>query len=55
MQTHIEQLIRVYNTLLNVSTKGEDTILMGQCLAAMKDALVGIQNLESNTEIQNFN
>lgn len=46
-QNHLEQLIRVYNTLLGVSTRGEDTMMMGQCLAVMKDVLVEIQNAMS--------
>jgi hypothetical protein len=29
MQEYIDQLIKVYNTLFNISTKGEDTIIMG--------------------------
>lgn len=50
-QNHLEQLIRVYNTLLGVSTKGEDTMMMGQCLAVMKDVLVDIQNsMSENAE-----
>lgn len=54
MQEHVDQLIRVYNTLLGISTRGEDTIMMGQCLAAMKDSLVAIQeNLtKDQTEIK---
>lgn len=42
-QTNLEQLIKIYNTLLMVSTKGEDTIIMGQCLNAMRDLLTQIQ------------
>ena len=41
-QMHLEQLIRIYNTLLTISTKGEDTVIMGQCLGAMKDVLMAI-------------
>jgi hypothetical protein len=29
MEKHLEILAKVYNTLLLVSTKGEDTIIMG--------------------------
>ena len=42
-QNHLEQLIKVYNTLLGVSTKGEDTVMMGQCLAVMREVLLEIQ------------
>ena len=31
----IESLSRIYNTLLLVNTKGEDTIVMGDCLKAL--------------------
>lgn len=33
----LEQLARIYNTLATVNTKGEDTIIMGQCLQATKE------------------
>lgn len=45
MQEHIDQLIKVFNTLLGVSTRGEDTIIMGQCLNAMRESLMEIQKL----------
>ena len=43
MNEHLDQLIRVYNTLLTVSTKGEDTVVMGQCLSVMRESLSAIQ------------
>lgn len=42
--SQIEQLVKVYNTLLMVTTKGEDTIIMGQCLHALYQILSEIQN-----------
>ena len=33
-QEQITQLIRIYNTLCTISTKGEDTLIMGECLRA---------------------
>ncbi len=47
-QTHLENLIRVYNALLGISTKGEDTVMMGQCLAVMRDTLTEVQNAMSS-------
>ena len=38
-----QDLIKVYNTLFSITTKGEDTIIMGQCLTVMRDALVELQ------------
>lgn len=46
-QTHLENLIRVYNALLGISTKGEDTVMMGQCLAVMRETLTEVQNAMS--------
>lgn len=39
----LEQLVRIYNTLLTVSTKGEDTIIMAQCLSTMRQVLTELQ------------
>lgn len=36
----IEQLAKVYNTLLSVSTSGEDTITMAQCLLALREIIL---------------
>lgn len=33
----LEFLTRLYNTLLLVSTKGEDTIVMGDCLKSLQN------------------
>jgi hypothetical protein len=30
-----EQLMRIYNTLSLISTKGDDTVAMAQCLIAI--------------------
>jgi len=32
----LEQLARIYNTLLNVGTRGEDTLIMADCLRALE-------------------
>lgn len=40
---HLEQLIKIYNTLTLISTRGEDTIVMGQCLSAMRNTLTEMQ------------
>lgn len=54
-QNILEQLFKIYNTLLIVSTKGEDTIIMGQCLSAFNQVLAELQKpmntlAESDTE-----
>lgn len=33
----LELLTRIYNTLLLVNTKGEDTMIMGECLRALQN------------------
>lgn len=44
----LEQLIKIYNTLLLVNTRGEDTVVMGQCLSSFKSVLLELQNNLSN-------
>lgn len=39
----LEQLIRIYNTLTTISTKGEDTLIMADCLNAFRPLLLEIQ------------
>lgn len=39
MQEYINQLARVYNTLFNINTKGEDTLLLADCLRAFQAIL----------------
>lgn len=33
----LELLTRIYNTLLLVNTKGEDTMIMGECLKTLQN------------------
>lgn len=33
----LEFLTRLYNTLLLINTKGEDTIMMGECLKSLQN------------------
>lgn len=35
-QSQKEQLTRIYNTLMLISTKGEDTLVMADCLRAIQ-------------------
>lgn len=45
MQEYINQLVRVYNTLFNINTKGEDTLLLADCLRAFQ-AILGQMSQE---------
>ena len=36
----LEILSRIYNTLLLINTKGEDTIVMADCLNAMRSFII---------------
>lgn len=46
----LETLSRIYNTLLLINTKGEDTMIMGDCLRAMQNfILIEQKNLEQKT------
>lgn len=50
LQDNIEQLIRIYNTLFEISTKGEDTLIMADCLRSFKNTITNIQNVQINKE-----
>ena len=47
----LEQLARIYNTFMNISTKGEDTFIMADCLRAMEQVITAID--KSAAEKQN--
>lgn len=36
----MEQLIKIYNTMLLIETKGENTLIMADCLRALKDIII---------------
>lgn len=44
---NIVQLTRIFNTLKLVNTHGEDTVIMAQCLTALKDL---IEEVSSNNQ-----
>lgn len=44
----IDNLAQVYNTLLLVSTKGEDTIYMSECLKAIKNIYIQLKENSNN-------
>ena len=45
----LEQLARIYNTLMNISTKGEDTFIMADCLRAMEKVITDIDKAASES------
>ena len=48
IEEQINQLTRIYNTMLEISTKGEDTMVMADCLRALEQVIVNIKkNLNS--------
>ena len=45
------KLVNIYNSLLDISTKGEDTIIMANCLNNLKSFIFEQQNkLQSGGE-----
>lgn len=38
----LEQLTRIYNTMLQIGTKGEDTLVMADCLRALEQVVTQI-------------
>lgn len=52
---YIEQLVKIYNTLLTISTKGEDTLTMAECLKALRQSIMEmssapVENKEENNK-----
>lgn len=45
-----EQLSRIYNTLLLINTKGEDTLIMADCLKALKNYIMENQEEKKREE-----
>ena len=46
----LEQLTRIYNTLLNVGTKGEDTLIMADCIRALEQVIVQINQASQQNQ-----
>ena len=42
----LERLSRIYNTLVLVNTKGEDTLTMADCLKALRNFILTNQSKE---------
>ena len=38
----VEQLTRIYNTMLEIRTKGEDTLVMAECLRALEQVVTQV-------------
>lgn len=49
-QEQVNQFVRIYNTLCTVATRGEDTIVMGDCLRAMQTLAQEIQVIDNDKE-----
>ena len=47
-QEQLTQFTRIYNTLMLISTKGEDTLIMADCLRAMQEFTQTVQIIEPN-------
>lgn len=46
----LQILSKIYNTLLLVNTKGEDTMVMADCLKALRDFILTNEQEIKNTE-----
>lgn len=50
-QEQLTQFARIYNTLMTITTKGEDTLIMADCLRALKTLGESIKIIEENTSV----
>lgn len=46
----LEQLTRIYNTMLHIGTRGEDTLIMSDCLRALEQVVVQIDKAAKQAE-----
>lgn len=54
-EQELKQLGKIYNTLTLISTKGDDTITMAECLKALRALYQEMKNkpiVEENTSIE---
>lgn len=47
----LTQFSRIYNTLLQVNTHGEDTMVMGDCLRALQRLILEIDDMNSAPQV----
>ena len=45
----VEQLTRIYNTMLEIRTKGEDTLVMADCLRALEQVVSQVIQSNNNS------
>lgn len=50
MTTLLQQFIKIFNTLTTISTKGEDTLIMAECLKAFRNNINDFQILIEQDE-----
>lgn len=48
----VDQLTRIYNTMFEIRTKGEDTLVMADCLRALEQVIQQVyQNNPAPTQV----
>lgn len=52
---YMDQLVKIYNTLLTVSTKGEDTLTMAECLKALRQTIMEMSSIPDEMTLTNSN
>lgn len=50
MTVLLQQFIKIFNTLATISTKGEDTLVMAECLKALRNGINDFQTLIEQNE-----
>ena len=50
MDIQIQQLIKIFNALATISTKGEDTLMMADCLRLLEDIIKNLKNFLEQKE-----
>lgn len=50
MEMYCQRLSLVKEALMHVSTKGEDTLLMADCLRALQEIIIQLNQVETKEE-----
>lgn len=45
----LNQLVKIYNTMLTIATRGEDTVIMAECLKAFREVIYSTQETYTAT------
>lgn len=55
MKEQLDQIARIFNTLSTISTKGEDTLIMADCLRAIQQVYSALSDILTESDKKDNN